>query len=80
MIKKNVVVGSKMDEKPIPLLVQTAGGFNSSLYLKMDTKEINLKSIMGVISIGVLTGNEVEISADGDDEIEACNAIIEFLS
>lgn len=79
MVKKEITVGSSMIERPIPMLVQTAGRFSSSLRLKMDNKEINLKSIMGVISIGTLTGHDVTISAEGQDENEALDAIAEFL-
>ncbi len=80
MIKKEITVGSSMIERPIPMLVQTAGRFSSSLKLTMDNKEINLKSIMGVISIGTLTGHTVTVLAEGSDENEAINAIVEFLS
>lgn len=80
MIKKDVKVGSSMIERPIPMLVQTAGRYSSNLKLTMDNKEINLKSIMGVISIGTLTGHNVTIFADGVDESEALEAIVEFLS
>lgn len=80
MVKKNITVGSSMIERPIPMLVQTAGRFSSSLRLTMENKEINLKSIMGVISIGTLTNHEVTVFADGDDENEALSAIVEFLS
>lgn len=79
MVKKQVLVGSSMGERPIAMLVQTAGRFHSNLYLHMDNKEVNLKSIMGVISIGVLSGNTVVVTADGPDEVEACNTIVEFL-
>ncbi len=80
MIKKEITVGSSMIERPIPMLVQTAGRFSSSLKLTMDNKEINLKSIMGVISIGTLTGHSVTVFAEGSDENEAIDAIVEFLS
>lgn len=80
MIKKDITVGSSMIERPIPMLVQTAGRYASSLRLTMDNKEINLKSIMGVISIGTLTGHNVTVFADGADETEALDAIVEFLS
>jgi phosphotransferase system HPr (HPr) family protein len=80
MIKKQVLVGSSMVERPIAMLVQTAGRYVSNLHLQMDNKEINLKSIMGVISIGTLHGQEVVITADGEDESVACDAIVEFLA
>ncbi|HAG04981.1 MAG TPA: HPr family phosphocarrier protein [Lachnospiraceae bacterium] len=80
MVKQELVVGSSMGERPIAMLVQTAGRFSSELHLQMDNKNINLKSIMGVISIGSLEGNKVTITADGKDETEACSTIVEFLS
>lgn len=79
MVKKQVLVGSSMSERPIAMLVQTAGRFNSNLHLQLDDKNVNLKSIMGVISIGVLSGNTVVVTAEGSDEVEACDAIVEFL-
>ncbi len=68
-----------MGERPIAMLVQTASRFSSSLHLQMDNKNVNLKSIMGVISIGALGGHEVVITAEGKDEAEACDSIVEFL-
>ena len=79
MVKKQVLVGSSMEERPIALLVQTAGRYSSSLHLQMENKNVNLKSIMGVISIGSLCDHDVVVTAEGDDEQEACDAIIEFL-
>lgn len=80
MVKKQTTVGSSMGERPIAMLVQTAGRYASSLHLQMDNKTINLKSIMGVISIGSLCGHDVVIIAEGSDEAEACDAIVEFLA
>lgn len=80
MVKKQVTVGSSMGERPIAMLVQTAGKYASSLHLQMDNKNINLKSIMGVISIGALGGHDVIITAEGPDETEACEDIVEFLA
>jgi phosphotransferase system HPr (HPr) family protein len=79
MIEKQLVVGPKMAEGNIALLVQTAGQYKSELHLQLDNKTINLKSIMGVISIGNLSGSEVTISAEGKDDAEAIAGVYEFL-
>jgi catabolite repression HPr-like protein len=79
MIAKQLVVGPKMAEDNIGLLVQVAGQYKSELHLQLDNKKINLKSIMGVISIGNLTGSKVTVSAQGKDEEDAVNALSEFL-
>lgn len=80
MVTKQLTVGEKLAEGNIALLVQTAGKYQSSVHLQMDNKTINLKSIMGVISIGNLSGNEVTISAEGKDEADAIEGLAAFLS
>ena len=80
MVKKEILVGTSLVERPVHMMVQTAGRYSSEIKLAMDDKEINLKSIMGVISIGTLTDQVVTITAHGSDEGEALDAIVEFLS
>ena len=66
--------------RPATLLVQTATKFESDIELEYNSKKVNLKSIMGVMSLGVGKGAEVTIYADGKDEEEAIEAISETLS
>jgi phosphocarrier protein HPr len=56
-------------------LVQAASKFNSDIQLTYKDKSVNLKSIMGVMSLGVGQGADVTISADGDDEADAIAAL-----
>jgi len=66
--------------RPATILVQTATKFDSDIELEYNSKKVNLKSIMGVMSLGVGKGAEVTIYADGKDETEAIEAISETLS
>ena len=66
--------------RPATILVQTATKFESNIELEYNSKKVNLKSIMGVMSLGVGKGAEVTIYADGKDEEEAIEAISETLS
>ncbi|HBV23145.1 MULTISPECIES: phosphocarrier protein HPr [Jeotgalicoccus] len=66
--------------RPATILVQTATKFDSDIELEYNSKKVNLKSIMGVMSLGVGKGAEVTIYADGKDEAEAIEAISETLS
>lgn len=66
--------------RPATILVQTATKFDSDIELEYNSKKVNLKSIMGVMSLGVGKGAEVTIYADGKDEAEALEAISETLS
>jgi len=62
------------------MLVQTASKFDSDVQLEYNAKKVNLKSIMGVMSLGVGKDAEITIYAEGSDEKEAIEAITEVLS
>ena len=80
MIERNIQVLASLEARPAALFVQTASQFASSIYLKMDDKTINAKSIMGVISLGVLDSQNVTIIAEGQDEEQAVDKLERFLS
>ncbi|MFJ6412148.1 phosphocarrier protein HPr [Terribacillus saccharophilus] len=65
--------------RPATLLVNKAGQFNSEIELAFKEKKVNLKSIMGVMSLGVPQGAQVVITADGNDEAAAIEGIQEVL-
>jgi phosphocarrier protein len=66
--------------RPATMLVQTASKFDSDVQLEYNAKKVNLKSIMGVMSLGVGKDAEITIYAEGIDEKEAIEAITEVLS
>ena len=66
--------------RPIALLVQVASQFQSSIYIESETQRINAKSIMGMMSLGLLKDQNLTISADGPDEKEAIEKIDQYLS
>ncbi|KKK33769.1 MULTISPECIES: phosphocarrier protein HPr [Salinicoccus] len=66
--------------RPATILVQTASKFDSDIQLEYNAKKVNLKSIMGVMSLGVGKDSEVTVYAEGKDEAEALEAITETLS
>lgn len=61
--------------RPATLLVNQAGQFESEVELIYNNKKVNLKSIMGVMSLGIPKGAEITITADGSDEEGALKAI-----
>ena len=65
--------------RPATILVQTASKFTSDITLTYNGKSVNLKSIMGVMSLGVGQNAEVTISAEGDDEKDAIAAIVDTM-
>ena len=66
--------------RPATLLVQTASKFASDITLEYKGKAVNLKSIMGVMSLGVGQGADVTISAEGPDADDAIAAIAETMT
>ena len=61
-------------------LTQLAGSFDSDVWLEKAGRRINAKSIMGMMSMALLNGEEVVIDAEGEDEEAAAAAIEEFLT
>lgn len=81
-MKKSVVVALEtgLEARPIALLVQNANQFSSNIYLEIDAKRINAKSIMGVMSLALMNGTEVVIDAEGSDEAEAIASLEAFFT
>ncbi|ANZ99678.1 MULTISPECIES: phosphocarrier protein HPr [Carnobacterium] len=75
----HVVADTGIHARPATLLVQSASKFNSDINLEYKGKSVNLKSIMGVMSLGVGQGADVVITAEGADEADAINAIADTM-
>ncbi len=65
--------------RPASQLVNTAGKFESKIEIVLDDKEVNAKSIMGIMSLGIGKGDEITLRAEGDDAEAAVAAIVEFI-
>ena len=80
-MKKSVVVKMQQDfeARPIANLVQVANRYESKIYLEHGDSRVNAKSIMGMMSLALLNGEEILVDAEGADEAEAVAAIEEFL-
>lgn len=76
----HIIAETGIHARPATLLVQAASKFGSDINLEYNGKSVNLKSIMGVMSLGVGQGADVTISAEGDDEKEAIATIAETMS
>ncbi|MFC0270656.1 phosphocarrier protein HPr [Metabacillus herbersteinensis] len=74
-----VTADSGIHARPATVLVQAASKFDADVNLEYNGKTVNLKSIMGVMSLGIAKGSQIKISASGSDENEAITAIEETL-
>ena len=82
MIETTVVVKHEkgLDARPIALLVQEASQYTSRIYIEVQNKKINAKSIMGMMSLGLNAGEEVTVIAEGTDESAAVDSLEDYIS
>ena len=73
MIKKPVTIKKNMamEDRPVAHLVQEASQYASQVYIEMEDKKINAKSIMGMMSLSLQEGEDITVVAEGKDEKEA---------
>ena len=82
MFLKEVVVENQvgLHARPATFFIQKANEYKSSIWIERDERKANAKSLLGVLSLGVTKGVSVTISADGPDEEEAVNTLVEMIS
>ena len=82
MVTRNMTIGIQtgLEARPVAVLVQVASQFDSSIYIESGNRRVNAKSIMGMMTLGLVSGEAVMVSADGQDEEDALNSIEKFLS
>lgn len=76
----HVSLGNELKARHIALLVQEASKYESSIYMQSGARKVNAKSIMGMMTLGLDIGEELEVMADGEDEEAAIEGIERFLS
>lgn len=80
MIEKTFILNSNMDARAAAHFVQSASNFKASVYIRAGGSMLNAKSIMGMMAIGILEGQEVTIVVDGIDEEDAIADLAKFFT
>ena len=82
MISKEVVVnnGTGLHARPATLLVKKASSFKSDVSIEFNGKKANVKSLIGVLSLGVTKGANITVLANGDDEALAVEEIVKLIA
>ena len=77
MFSKEVIVRceSGLHTKQATYFVQKANEFDSAIWLESGSRKMNAKSLLGIMSMGIVTGAVVTLSADGTDAEAAVNAL-----
>ena len=81
MITKEVVINNQvgLHARPATFFIQKANEFKSSIWVEKDERRVNAKSLLGVLSLGIVKGTAVTIIADGADEDVAIAALSELI-
>ncbi|SFA89329.1 HPr family phosphocarrier protein [Clostridium frigidicarnis] len=82
MVSKEVIVKNStgLHARPATLLVKKASAFKSDISLEFNGKKANVKSLIGVLSLGVTKDANVTVTASGDDETLAVEEIVKLIA
>ncbi|MCC8129845.1 MAG: HPr family phosphocarrier protein [Clostridiales bacterium] len=82
MTVKEAVVNNQVGlyARPATFFIQKANEFKCSIWMEKDERRINAKSLLGVLSLGVVQGTKINLIADGVDEAEAVDSLVELLA
>ena len=81
MYVKEVLVQNKagLHARPATFFIQKANEYKSSIWVEKDERKVNAKSLLGVLSLGIIGGTNVKIFADGPDEADAVDGLVELI-
>lgn len=81
MYAKEVMVQNQvgLHARPATFFIQKANEFSSSIWVEREERRVNAKSLLGVLSLGIIGGTEIQIIADGSDEVAAVDALIKLI-
>lgn len=82
MFSKEVLVSNQvgLHARPATFFIQKANEFKSSIWVEREDRKVNAKSLLGILSLGITRGVNITISAEGVDEEQAINALVELIT
>ncbi|MCD8391136.1 MAG: HPr family phosphocarrier protein [Firmicutes bacterium] len=81
MVSNEVTVKNAvgLHARPATFFIQRANEFKSSIWVEKDDRRVNAKSLLGVLSLGIVKDVTIRLIADGSDEEEAINALVSLI-
>lgn len=81
MVKKEVTITNHigLHARPATFFIQKANTYKSSIWIEKEERKVNAKSLLGVLSLGIAQGMTISIVADGSDESDAVNGLIDLI-
>ena len=81
MFVKDVMVQNQvgLHARPATFFIQKANEYKSSIWIEKEERRVNAKSLLGILSLGIVGGTSIRIIADGADEQQAVDALVELV-
>ena len=81
MCVKDVVIQNQVGlyARPATFFIQKANEYKSSIWVEKDERRVNAKSLLGVLSLGIVGGTTIRIIADGADEEQAVSGLVKLV-
>jgi phosphocarrier protein len=81
MISKEVLINNQvgLHARPATFFIQKANEFKSSIWVEKDERRVNAKSLLGVLSLGIVKGTTITLIADGSDQEEAIETLSKLI-
>jgi phosphocarrier protein len=81
MLVKEIVVQNQvgLHARPATFFIQKANEFKSSIWVEKEERRVNAKSLLGVLSLGIVGSTQIRIIADGADEEEAIDSLVKLV-
>ncbi len=81
MFVKDVMVQNQvgLHARPATFFIQKANEFKSSIWIEKEERRVNAKSLLGILSLGIVGGTQIRIIADGVDEEAAVSGLVELV-
>ena len=81
MVSKEVVISNQvgLHARPATFFIQKANEYKSSIWVEKEERRVNAKSLLGVLSLGIVQGTAITLIADGVDEKEAVDALVDLI-
>ena len=81
MISRDVTIQNNvgLHARPATFFIQKANEFKSSIWIEKEERRVNAKSLLGILSLGIVGGTQIRISADGADEEAAVDGLIDLV-
>lgn len=81
MFRKEVTVQNQvgLHARPATFFIQKANEFKASIWIEKEERRVNAKSLLGILSLGIVGGTTIQIIADGQDEQTAVESLVELV-